>query len=81
MATAIFTFLGAWNEYIFASLLTSTPAAQTTTVLIASQMTFDQVYWGRIAAIATVLIIPAIIFIRFVQRYLIQGMTLGAVKE
>ena len=44
-------------------------------------MTFDQVYWGRIAAIATVLIIPAIIFIRFVQRYLIQGMTLGAVKE
>ena len=81
MATAIFTSLGAWNEYIFASLLTSTPDAQTTTVLIASQMTFDQVYWGRIAAIATVLIIPAIIFVRFVQRYLIQGMTLGAVKE
>ena len=35
MATAIFTFGGAWKEYIFASLLTSTPDAQTTTVLIA----------------------------------------------
>ncbi|MCH2659163.1 carbohydrate ABC transporter permease [bacterium] len=81
MATAIFTFLGAWNEYIFASLLTSTPDAQTTTVLIAGQVSFDQVYWGRIAAIATVLIVPAVIFIRFMQRYLIQGLTMGAVKE
>ena len=81
MATAIFTFLGAWNEYIFASILTSTDAAQTTTVLIAGQITFDQVFWGRIAAIATVLIIPAILFMRFVQRYMVQGLTLGAVKE
>ena len=80
MATAIFTFLGAWNEYIFASLLTSTTEAQTTTVLIASQISFDQVFWGRIAAIATVLIVPAVLFIRFVQRYLIQGLTFGAVK-
>ena len=81
MATAIFTFLGAWNEYIFASVLTSTAAAQTTTVLIAGQITFDQVFWGRIAAIATVLIIPAILFIRVVQRYMVEGLTLGAVKE
>lgn len=81
MATAIFTFLGAWNEYIFASLLTSTPDAQTTTVLIAGQISFDQVYWGRTAAIATVLILPAVVFIRFMQRYLIQGLTMGAVKE
>ena len=81
MATAIFTFLGAWNEYIFASLLTSTPESQTTTVLIAGQISFDQVYWGRIAAIATVLIVPAILFVRIVQRYLIQGLTMGAVKE
>ena len=81
MATAIFTFLGAWNEYIFASLLTSTPDAQATTVLIAGQISFDQVYWGRIAAIATVLIVPAVVFIRFMQRYLIQGLTMGAVKE
>ena len=41
MATAIFTFLGAWKEYIFASLLTSTPDAQTTTVLIAGQISVD----------------------------------------
>ena len=50
-------------------------------MLIAGQISFDQVYWGRIAAIATVLIIPAVLFIRFMQRYLIQGLTMGAVKE
>jgi len=59
MATAIFTFWGAWNEYIVAPPLTSTPEAQTTTVLI----------------------VPAVVFIRFMQRYLIQGLTMGAVKE
>ena len=41
MATAIFTFLGAWKKYIFASLLTSTPDAHTTAVLIAGQISFD----------------------------------------
>ena len=81
MATAIFTFLGALKEYLFASLLTSTPDAQTTTVLIAGQISVDQVCWGRIAAIATVLIVPAVVVIRFMQRYLIQGLTIGVVKE
>ena len=80
IATSIFTFLGAWNEFAFASLLTSTKASQTTTVLIASQISFDQVFWGRIAAIATVLIVPVIVFFILVQKNLVRGLTLGAVK-
>ncbi len=80
IATAIFSFLGAWNEFAFASLLTSSNASQTATVLIASQISFDQVFWGRIAAIATVLIVPVLIFFALVQRNLVRGLTLGAVK-
>ncbi len=48
---------------------------------IAGQISVDQVCWGRLAAIATVLIVPAVVVIRFMQRYLIQGLTIGAVKE
>lgn len=80
VATAVFTLLLSWNEFLFALVLTRTPAAQTATVFLGSQITYERVFWGRIAAIATILCVPPVIFFILTQKKLVRGLTFGAVK-
>lgn len=79
-ATAIFAIILAWNEFLFAFILTTTSATQTLPVGIAGLVSQYELLWGEMAAAGTVAIIPILIFAMLVQRYLVQGMTMGAVK-
>lgn len=78
--TALLTWLFSWNEYLFAATLTSS-RARTITTGLAEFVTVVGTNWGEMAAMAMVAILPAIVFLAFVQRYIIAGLTFGAVKE
>lgn len=77
---AILSWVFAWNEYLFAATLTSVEARTITTGL-AEFVTVTGTNWGEMAAVATLTLLPALVFISFVQRYIVMGLTFGAVKE
>ncbi|BER92084.1 carbohydrate ABC transporter permease [Atrimonas thermophila] len=80
MVTAILTWIFAWNEYLFASILTSVNARTITTGL-AEFVTVIGTNWGEMAAVSMVCLIPAVIFIGIAQKHIIAGLTFGAVKD
>ena len=80
VATAIFGFIQAWNEYIIAYVLLSSPRNQTLTVWLASFTTNHGPQWGPLMAGATLTGLPVVAFFLFLQRYLAGGLTAGAVK-
>ena len=80
VATAIFGFIQAWNEYIIAYVLLSSPTNQTLTVWLASFTTNHGPEWGPLMAAATLTGLPVVAFFLLLQRYLAGGLTAGAVK-
>ena len=80
VATAIFGFIQAWNEYIIAYVLLSSPGNQTLTVWLASFTTNHGPQWGPLMAGATLTGLPVVAFFLILQRYLAGGLTAGAVK-
>ena len=78
-ATAILGFLYCWNEFLYAVILTGRDA-RTLPVTITSFMTNKAILWGRIAASGSLVLIPVLIFALLAQRYLIRGLSHGAVK-
>jgi len=77
---AILSWIFAWNEYLFAATLTSVDARTITTGL-AEFVTVTGTNWGEMAAVAMLTLIPSLVFVSFVQRYIVIGLTFGAVKE
>jgi multiple sugar transport system permease protein len=77
--TAIFAFLASWNEFLFALLLTAVKA-QTVPILIANFQTQYGLQWGPMTAMATLYSIPVILLTLVLQRRIVAGLTLGAVK-
>lgn len=77
---AILSWVFAWNEYLFAATLTSVEARTITTGL-AEFVTVTGTNWGEMAAVAMLSLLPALVFLTFVQRYIVMGLTFGAVKE
>ena len=80
VATAVFGFIQAWNEFIIANVLLSSPGNQTLTVWLASFTTNHGPEWGPLMAAATLTGLPVVAFFLIVQRYLAGGLTAGAVK-
>jgi multiple sugar transport system permease protein len=78
--TAILSWIFAWNEYLFAATLTSVNARTITTGL-AEFVTVTGTNWGKMAAVATLTLIPSLIFVSLVQRHIVMGLTFGAVKD
>ena len=75
----LFCFLSAWNEYIMALLLTGTKI-NTLPVIIPKYTTAHDVLYGQMAAAAIFGIIPAFILSFILQKYLVRGLTVGAIK-
>ena len=79
-ATAVFCLIVCWNEFLFALVLTQTDAAMTLPVGIAGRVTQYEIKWGVMSAAAVVAMIPILAFAMSVQKYLVRGLSLGAVK-
>lgn len=79
ISTTIFCLILSWNEYFFALILTSVNA-KTLPAAITSFLTVQGLMWGQMTAAGTVVMLPILIFVAFVQRHLIRGLTMGAVK-
>lgn len=80
VATAIFAFIQAWNEFTFAYVIIQDNSKETATVWLASFITQQQIDWGGLMAGATMLSIPIVILFLIVQRHVATGLTAGAVK-
>ena len=81
VATSVFVFITAWNEYIFANVLLLDQRKQTVTVWL-SYFTGSSRHtdWGALMAASTVIAVPVMIFFLLVQRKMRFGLTAGAVK-
>jgi N,N'-diacetylchitobiose transport system permease protein len=80
VATSVFAFIQAWNEYLIAYVLLSSPEKQTLTVWLASFTTARGTDWGGLMAGATLTAIPVVIFFVALHRKIAFGLTAGAVK-
>lgn len=78
-ATAILVFIFSWNEFIFALILTGTKAV-TLPVGIIGFMKETGINWGYMTAGGILALIPVILFMVLVQKHLVKGLTLGALK-
>jgi arabinogalactan oligomer/maltooligosaccharide transport system permease protein len=78
--TALFSFMTAWNEFIMASTFMTNQNKYTLPVLIQSSVTEHSADYGLFAAGAVVTSIPVMIAFYVLQRYLVGGLTAGAVK-
>ena len=79
-ATAVFCLIVSWNEFLFALVLTQTDAAMTLPVGIAGRVTQYEIKWGVMSAAGVVAMMPILVFALAMQRYLVRGLSLGAVK-
>jgi multiple sugar transport system permease protein len=79
-ASGIFAFLTSWNEFAIASVITRTTASKTFPVGLfdfTGEFVSD---WRGMCAMSVLMLIPAVIFVIIVQRQLLRGLTLGAIK-
>jgi len=77
--TAMFTFLLSYIEFLFAVILTR-KLTFTLPVRLAAYMTIHETYWRLIACSSIITLIPMIILFAFLQRHLVRGFTMGAIK-
>ena len=80
VATSVFAFIQAWNEFIIAYVFLHTPAKQTLMVWLASFTTLRGTDWGPLMAGATLCALPVVVFFLLVQRRIAFGLTAGAVR-
>ena len=80
LAVAVFVVVFAWNEFLFAFIFTATKAK--TAPLVISEMigSIDGVDWGILFAASTVQLAPVLLFVIFMNRFLVAGLTAGATK-
>ena len=78
-ATAIFTFVFAWNEFLFALVLTRTEVT-TYTVQVTHYFGGQSNFWAKISAMSVLGTVPIFIVVGFMQKYLVRGISMGAVK-
>ncbi len=79
VAALILALVLSWNEYFFAALLTGA-SVQTLPVMVASQTGSQGISWWSMAALSTAAILPLIVVGILLERYIIKGLTAGAVK-
>lgn len=78
-AAALLSFIFSWNEFLFALLLTG-PDTRTLPVAITGFVRETGILWGQMGAAGTIMLIPTAAITLFMQRYLVRGLTMGAIK-
>ncbi len=79
-AVSVFTFIISWNEFLFALIFTR-DQAKTAPVALLGFMSFEGINWGPLAAAGLMILAPVFLFSLFVLKYLVAGLSMGAVKD
>lgn len=80
VATAIYTFINAWNEFLYSLILINSTNLMTVSVALKSLQGAEILDWGDMMAASTLVVIPSVIFFMFIQNKIAGGMTEGSVK-
>lgn len=80
VVTALFSFTLCWNEFLYALTFTSDAASKTVTVGLASTVAEDVFFWGEMMAASVIVAIPPVLLYLLGQRWVVRGLTAGAVK-
>jgi multiple sugar transport system permease protein len=75
--SAILIFIWAWNEFLFALIMTSTPESRTVPVALALFAGLHELPWATIAAATVVTVVPVLVLVIFFQRQIVEGLTSG----
>lgn len=79
VATAVFVFIAAWNEFLFALILTNSRAATAPLAILGFRTEYGT-QWAAIGAAALLVSTPVIVFAIFMQKYLVRGLTMGSIR-
>jgi multiple sugar transport system permease protein len=79
VVSALFVFVFAWNEFLFALMFTRANV-RTLPVVLSELIGGHGIQWGELSALSLIAIIPGVILVVFFQKYLVRGLTFGAVK-
>lgn len=80
VATAIYTFINAWNEFLYALILINSTKMMTVSVKFRSLQGAEILNWGDMMAASTLVVVPSVIFFMLIQKRIAKGMTEGSVK-
>jgi multiple sugar transport system permease protein len=80
VATAVFVAIGAWNEFLFALMLTTSTGSRTWPVGLQLMVGEFQLPWGTLSAGGIISIAPVVVLFALMQRAMVRGLTAGAVK-
>ena len=78
--SAIISFIFSWNQFLF-SLILSGPKTKTVPVAVYNFISYGKIDWAGIGAAATLIVLPVSIFAFFVRKSIVQGLTMGALKD
>ena len=76
----IFGFTNSWNEFLFAAVMAQRTELRTIPIGLYTFQVGDVLLWGQLMAAALIATVPVVILFMFVQRYVVQGLTVGAAK-
>lgn len=80
VATAIYTFINAWNEFLYSLILINSTEKMTVSVALKSLQGAEILNWGDMMAASSLVVVPSVIFFMFIQKKIAGGMTEGSVK-
>ena len=80
VVVTFFSFTHAWNEFLYAHVFTSSNSVRTITTGLANFMTEDVFFWGPLMASTVISALPPVLMFLLLQRWVVQGLTLGGVK-
>jgi len=78
-ATAVFTFIFAWNDFLFALILTKSEVV-TYTVKVTGYFGSQSTFWSKIGAMSMLGVLPMMLVVGTMQKFIVRGMSMGAVK-
>jgi multiple sugar transport system permease protein len=80
VATGVFCFILSWNEFLYATVFTTSDSVRTLPAALGQMIGQGYTQWGSLNAAGIMTTIPVVIFFMFFQRHLVSGLTAGAVK-
>jgi ABC-type glycerol-3-phosphate transport system permease component len=81
MVAAFYSFVVSWGDYLVISVINQSERTATVPLIIQRLSAALRIRWGQVAALCVLTIVPTVILFSFVQRYLVEGLTAGAIKS